>query len=113
MKNLTIQTRVLLLALVPVIVLTAFLTSYNLNQASAIGEEAVAGFSSDMEESKRQELQNYRPLQSLPSSISIISLGPQTIRRCARKRGRSCDSFVLTIREAPVIFLRMTPGVSM
>ena len=59
MKNLTIQTRVLLLALVPVIVLTAFLTSYNLNQASAIGEEAVAGFSSDMEESKRQELQNY------------------------------------------------------
>ena len=56
MKNLTIQTRVLLLALVLVIVLTAFLTSYNLNQASAIGEEAVAGFSSDMEESKRQEL---------------------------------------------------------
>jgi len=53
MKNLTIQTRVLLLALVPVIVLTAFLTSYNLNQARSIGEEAVTGFSSDMEESKR------------------------------------------------------------
>jgi methyl-accepting chemotaxis protein len=62
MKNLTIQTRVLLLALVPVIVLTAFLTSYNLNQARDIGEEAVAGFSSDMEESKRQELKNYLEL---------------------------------------------------
>ncbi|AXS84643.1 MULTISPECIES: methyl-accepting chemotaxis protein [Marinobacter] len=62
MKNLTIQTRVLLLALVPVILLTAFLTSYNLNQASDIGEEAVAGFSTDMEASKRQELKNYLEL---------------------------------------------------
>ena len=62
MKNLTIQTRVLLLALVPVIVLTAFLTSYNLNQASEIGEEAVAGFSTDMEASKRRELKNYLEL---------------------------------------------------
>ena len=70
MKNLTIQTRVLLLALVPVIVLTAFLTSYNLNQARFIGEEAVAGFSSDMEESKRQELQNY--LAVAKSSIAHL-----------------------------------------
>lgn len=62
MKNLTIQTRVLLLALVPVIVLTAFLTTYNLNQARMIGAEAVAGFSADMEASKRQELQNYLDL---------------------------------------------------
>ncbi|MBW4935732.1 methyl-accepting chemotaxis protein [Marinobacter sp. F4206] len=62
MKNLTIQTRVLLLALVPVIVLTAFLTTYNLNQAGEIGDEAVAGFSSDMEASKRQELKNYLEL---------------------------------------------------
>ena len=70
MKNLTIQTRVLLLALVPVIVLTAFLTSYNLNQARSIGEEAVTGFSSDMEESKRQELQNY--LAVAKSSIAHL-----------------------------------------
>lgn len=62
MKNLTIQTRVLLLALVPVIVLTAFLTTYNLNQAREIGDEAVASFSSDMEASKRQELKNYLEL---------------------------------------------------
>ncbi|MGO1461230.1 MAG: methyl-accepting chemotaxis protein [Oleiphilaceae bacterium] len=59
MKNLTIQTRVLLLALVPVILLTVFLTTYNLNQAQSIGEGAVADFSSDMEASKRQELKNY------------------------------------------------------
>mgnify|MGYP000102945997 CR=1 FL=1 len=52
MKNLTIQTRVLLLALVPVIVLTAFLTSYNLNQAREIDDDAVAGLSTDMEASK-------------------------------------------------------------
>ncbi|SOB76445.1 methyl-accepting chemotaxis sensory transducer with Cache sensor [Marinobacter sp. LV10R510-11A] len=62
MKNLTIQTRVLLLALVPVIVLTVFLTTYNLNQARSIGDGAVAGFSTDMEASKRQELRNYLEL---------------------------------------------------
>lgn len=59
MKNLTIQTRVLLLALVPVIALTVLLTTYNLNQARDIGEGAVASFSADMEASKRQELKNY------------------------------------------------------
>ena len=62
MKNLTIQARVLLLALVPVIVLTALLTTYNLNQARSIGEQAVASFSEDMEASKRQELRNYLEL---------------------------------------------------
>ncbi|MGO1706580.1 MAG: methyl-accepting chemotaxis protein [Oleiphilaceae bacterium] len=43
----------------PVILLTVFLTTYNLNQAQSIGEGAVADFSSDMEASKRQELKNY------------------------------------------------------
>src|SRR5680860_1459987 len=62
MKNLTIQTRVLLLALVPVILLTVFLTTYNLNQARGIGDGAVTGFSSAMEASKRQELKNYLEL---------------------------------------------------
>lgn len=70
MKKLTIQTRVLLLALVPVILLTALLTTYNLNQASHIGEQAVATFSQDMEASKRQELQNY--LQLAKSSIQHL-----------------------------------------
>lgn len=59
MNNLTIRMRVLLLALVPVIVLTAFLTSYNYNQAQAIGDDAVANFSSDMAANKHQELKNY------------------------------------------------------
>jgi methyl-accepting chemotaxis protein len=70
MKNLTIQTRVLLLALLPVILLTAFLTTYNLNQAGGIGSSAVADFSSDMEPSKRQELKNYIEL----ARTSIASL---------------------------------------
>lgn len=62
MNSLTIQARVLLLALVPVIVLTALLTTYNLNQARDIGGQAVASFSEDMEASKRQELRNYLEL---------------------------------------------------
>ena len=70
MKNLTIQARVLLLALVPVIVLTALLTTYNLNQARSIGEQAVASFSEDMEASKRQELRNY--LELAKTSIQHI-----------------------------------------
>ncbi|MDV2078007.1 methyl-accepting chemotaxis protein [Marinobacter xestospongiae] len=70
MKNLTIQTRVLLLALVPVILLTGLLTSYNLNQARAIGDQAVTSFSEDMEASKRQELRNY--LQLAKTSIQHL-----------------------------------------
>lgn len=62
MNKLTIQTRVLLLALVPVILLTVLLTTYNLNQAGSIGNQAVASFSEDMEASKRQELRNYLEL---------------------------------------------------
>jgi len=60
--KLTIQTRVLLLALVPLILLTVVLTTYNLNQARNIGDGAVTGFSSAMEASKRKELKNYLEL---------------------------------------------------
>lgn len=62
MMKLTIQTRVLLLALVPLILLTVVLTTYNLNQARNIGDGAVTGFSSAMEASKRKELKNYLEL---------------------------------------------------
>ncbi|MGK0524843.1 MAG: methyl-accepting chemotaxis protein [Pseudomonadales bacterium] len=70
MKNLTIQTRVLLLALVPVGLLTVLLTTYNLKQAKDIGDEALAGFYSDMEASKRQELKNY--IELARTSISHL-----------------------------------------
>ncbi|WP_336367164.1 methyl-accepting chemotaxis protein [Marinobacter sp. C2H3] len=70
MKNLTIQARVLLLALVPVLALTAFLTTYNLNQASHIGSAAVDKFAADMEASKRDELKNY--LQLARTAISDL-----------------------------------------
>lgn len=59
MNNLSIRARVLILALLPVITLTAFLTYYNFEQARKIGNEAVLNFSTDMEASKRQELKNY------------------------------------------------------
>lgn len=59
MKNLTIQTRVLLLALVPVIALTAVLTLFNLNQTTEIGDDAVGSFTEAMDESGRSELRNY------------------------------------------------------
>ncbi|SFB90781.1 methyl-accepting chemotaxis sensory transducer with Cache sensor [Marinospirillum celere] len=62
MKGLTIQVRVLLLTLVPLLLMTLVLTSYNLFQARAIGEEAVAEFAEEMEREKRAELRNYLEL---------------------------------------------------
>lgn len=62
MKSLTIQSRVLLLALVPLFLLTLVLTSYNLNQARAIGEEAVNEFTEEMTREKQGELRNYLEL---------------------------------------------------
>ncbi len=59
MNNYSIRSRILLLALLPVIALAAFLTYYNFEQARKIGDEAVRDFTHDMEESKRQELKNY------------------------------------------------------
>lgn len=83
MKNLTIQTRVLLLALVPVVVLTAFLTFYSLKQAQAFGDQAVTSFSEDMEASKRQELRNY------------VQLAKSSIRHLYEKPGSANDPEVL------------------
>jgi methyl-accepting chemotaxis protein len=59
MPRLTIQNRVLMLALVPVIVLTVFLTVYNFSQARDMGEDAISGFAADMEATRREELKNY------------------------------------------------------
>ena len=59
MKNLTIRMRVLLLALVPVIALTVFLTVYSYSQTQKIGDGALTNFSSNMEDNKDQELKNY------------------------------------------------------
>lgn len=74
MNRLTIKMRVLLLALVPVLLLTAFLTTYNLMQAQSIGEEAVGEFSAEMAQSKRQELKNY--LQLARTSIAHLYRQP-------------------------------------
>lgn len=61
MNNYSIRSRILLLALLPVIALAAFLTYYNFEQARKIGDEAVRDFTHDMEESKRQEVTSHRP----------------------------------------------------
>lgn len=59
MKNLSIRTRILILALLPVVALATFLTYYNYEQARSFGNTSVRDFSRDMEASKRQELRNY------------------------------------------------------
>lgn len=59
MNNFSIRSRILLLALLPVIALAAFLTYYNFEQARKIGAQAVQDFTHDMEANMRQELQNY------------------------------------------------------
>ncbi|MGI6409149.1 MAG: methyl-accepting chemotaxis protein [Thiopseudomonas sp.] len=59
MKNLSIRTRILILALLPVVALATFLTYYNYEQARSFGNTSVRDFSRDMEASKRQELHNY------------------------------------------------------
>lgn len=59
MNNLSIRTRILILALLPVVALATFLTYYNYEQARSFGNTSVRDFSRDMEASKRQELRNY------------------------------------------------------
>ncbi|ART79773.1 methyl-accepting chemotaxis protein [Oceanisphaera avium] len=58
MNNLTIRLRVLLLALVPVIALTVFLTAYNYHQTQKIGDRAVSNFSKSLYENQEDELRN-------------------------------------------------------
>ncbi len=74
MNNITIQLRVLILALVPAIVLTAFLTTYNLNQAKDIGELSVSTYAADMEDTYKEQLRNY--MQLALTSISSLTAQP-------------------------------------
>jgi methyl-accepting chemotaxis protein len=74
--KLTIRLRVILLAIVPVLLLTVLLTSYGLMQSSALGKNAVASFSENLRASKENELKNYmeialsaiQPVLSQPDS---------------------------------------------
>lgn len=70
MKNLSIRTRILILALLPVVALATFLTYYNYEQARSFGNTSVRDFSRDMEASKRQELRNY--IELARTSISHL-----------------------------------------
>ncbi|WP_221800890.1 methyl-accepting chemotaxis protein [Oceanobacter mangrovi] len=70
MPNLTIQARVLALALIPAAVLTVFLTLFNRDQAASIGNEAMQSYAEGMTNSKKQELKNY--LQLARTAISHL-----------------------------------------
>lgn len=59
MFNLTIRAKVLIIALLPVLAVTLFLTFYNFTQTRTMGEQAVASFATDMRENKKQALKNY------------------------------------------------------
>lgn len=57
--KLTIQHRVLILGLVPILFLAMVLTLFGLRQSSALGQQAVTSFSEDLKISKENELLNY------------------------------------------------------
>ena len=59
MNNLSLRLRVLLLALVPLILLTGLLGWYNFAQMKQLGSQAVTSFSDDSMDNKHAELKNY------------------------------------------------------
>lgn len=60
--QLTIKARVLLLALIPPLLIAAFLTWYNVSQSTTVGQNAVQSFKVQMQESTQKELKNYLEL---------------------------------------------------
>lgn len=60
--QLTIKARVLALALIPPLLIAAFLTWYNVSQSTTVGQNAVQSFKVQMQESTQKELKNYLEL---------------------------------------------------
>ncbi|RFA25526.1 chemotaxis protein [Alkalilimnicola ehrlichii] len=73
----TIRTRILLLALVPLIVVATLLTTYNLLQSRATGQQAVDRFAEQMMSDRRHELRNY--LQLAFTSIEHLRERPDAL----------------------------------
>ena len=67
---LSIQQRVLSLALIPPVLIAAMLTIYNYVQSRSIGDQTVSDFSAQMEQDRRAEVRNY--LQLATSSIQHL-----------------------------------------
>ncbi len=76
MNNFSIRSRILMLALLPVIALTTFFTYYNFEQARTLGKEALRDFSNNIEENRRQELKNYVELAK--TSIAHLYTQPNS-----------------------------------
>ncbi|RUO30968.1 methyl-accepting chemotaxis protein [Aliidiomarina sedimenti] len=68
--SLSIQQRVLALALIPPVLIAAMVTFYNFYQARHMGEQTVADFAGQMEGDRRAEVRNY--LQLAISSIQHL-----------------------------------------
>lgn len=68
--NITIQARIMLLAVAPLVVVAVLLTVYNMIQSRSIGNEAVGEFAEQTRQNSEQELLNYLEL----ARTSIASL---------------------------------------
>jgi methyl-accepting chemotaxis protein len=101
--KLTIRLRVIILAVIPVLILTVLLTSYGLMQSSALGRNAVSSFSEDLRASKENELKNYmelaktsiKPLLSRPNSSTDEDIRQEayTILRGLRFNDSGSDGY--------------------
>ncbi|GGW62293.1 methyl-accepting chemotaxis protein [Alishewanella tabrizica] len=74
MANLTIQTRILLLALLPSTLLAIFLVSFSLYQTKQLGQQSVAGFEDMFQQNQQAVIKNY--LQLGRSAIAHLYNAP-------------------------------------
>jgi len=74
MANLTIQTRILLLALLPSTLLAIFLVSFSLYQTKQLGQQGVAGFEDMFQQNQQAVIKNY--LQLGRSAIAHLYNAP-------------------------------------
>lgn len=84
----SIKARVLTLALVPPLLLAAFLTLYNYSESSAIGARTVDQFTAQMERDRRHEVSNYLAIafSSIQHLVNDESLGSLAERQAQAKQ---------------------------
>ena len=79
MANLTIQTRILLLALLPSTLLAIVLVTFSLMQARSLGQQGVDGFAEVYSQSQQAVIKNYMELGK--TAVSALMLTPIRIMR--------------------------------
>ncbi|MDP4943979.1 methyl-accepting chemotaxis protein [Alishewanella sp. SMS8] len=83
MANLTIQTRILLLALIPSTLLAVLLVSFSLLQAKSLGQQGVDSFEEMFQQSQQALIKNY--MQLAKSSIAHLYNAPDAATNPAVK----------------------------